>query len=409
MKKNIYSWICKWHFIAGILSLPVVLLLSITGIIYLFKEDYENKKFEQITKVSANNEFISYQNQWDSVKSLWDKTPDALVLNFNEDCASQFTSGMFSHKSKFFIDPYSGKETGRIDLKRTDMYKVRKLHGELLLGGFGTKIIELVASWMVVLLLSGIYLFWPRERGIKSLFTIRTKQSKRLFFRDFHTVTGFWFSFFLLLILAGGLPWTDVFGSGYKWVQDSTDSGFPKTWNARGLQSEAKGEQLPLDFFVEKAQILNLYGEVTVHLPKSANGVFSISNQTTEFSKMEIFHFDQFSGELLMNHSWQDIGLMMKSRLWIMAFHQGEFGTWNFVLVFLTAFILFLMSLAALLSYFKRKPNGSWGMPKSSADLNIGVSLIVSVCFLGVLLPLFGASVIIISMISFFRKKIGKA
>ena len=163
MKKNSYNWVWRWHFIGGLISLPIVILLSITGGIYLFKADYEKSNLEEITKVSSFQEALTYHDQWQFAQKLWDKSPDAMVLNNNGDYATEFISGMFSHKSKLFINPYSGKETGRIDLNQTDMYKVRKLHGELLLDSFGTKIVELVASWLVVLLITGVYLFWPRK------------------------------------------------------------------------------------------------------------------------------------------------------------------------------------------------------------------------------------------------------
>ncbi|MGA1226486.1 MAG: PepSY-associated TM helix domain-containing protein [Tamlana sp.] len=405
MKKNIYNWVWKWHFIAGLVSLPIVLILSITGIIYLFKDDYEKVQYEEVTKVKPTEEPISYQERWEIAQSLWDKTPDALIIKMNKEDATEFTSGMFSHKSRFLLDQYSGKEKGRIDLKKTDMHKVRKLHGELLLGSFGTKIVELVASWMVVLIITGIYLFLPRGRGIKGLFQIRTNQSKRIFFRDIHAITGFWFSALLLLILAGGLPWTDIFGSGYKWVQDSANSGFPATWSSRSLQSTQSGEPLQLDYFVKKAKELNLKGEVSVHLPQNTEGVYSISNQTTELSKMKMLHFDQYSGELIKSHTWNDIGLMMKTRLWVMAFHQGEFGLWNFILVLLTAFALLIMSLAGLISYFKRKPKGSWGVPNTPHDINFGIGLIALLIILGILLPLFGVSLIILTSLFFIRRK----
>lgn len=405
MKKNIYNWVWKWHLIAGLFSLPIVLILSITGIIYLFKDNYEKVQYEEVTKVKPTKKSISYQEQWVIAQSLWDKTSDALILNENKEEATEFTSGMFSHKSRFLLDQYSGKEKGRIDLKKTDMHKVRKLHGELLLGSFGTKIVELVASWMVVLIITGIYLFWPRGRGIKGLFQIRTNQSKRILFKDIHAVTGFWFSALLLLILAGGLPWTDIFGSCYKWVQDSTNTGFPATWNSRSVQSTQNGDPLHLDFFVTKARELNLSGKISIHLPQSPKSVYSVSNQTAELSKMKMLHFDQYSGELIKSHTWEDIGLMMKTRLWVMAFHQGEFGLWNFILVLLTAIALLIMSLAGLISYFKRKPKGNWGVPNSSHDVNFGMGIIALICILGMILPVFGASLIILTSLFFIRRK----
>jgi len=58
MKKNIYNLIWKWHFIGGLISLPIVVLLSITGIIYLFKDNYENKRLTEMTHITPKGNQI---------------------------------------------------------------------------------------------------------------------------------------------------------------------------------------------------------------------------------------------------------------------------------------------------------------------------------------------------------------
>jgi len=401
MSKNIYNWIWKWHFIGGLVCLPIVILLSITGSIYLFKDNYEKSYLDSIKKIESKGEKISFQEQWQIAKQNWDKKPTALVLPSRNMEATEFVSGRFSHKSSIYIDPFSKKITGKIQQKQTDMHKVRKLHGELLLGSFGTKIVELVASWMLVLIISGIYLFWPRNRGWKGLYRIRTNGSKRTLFRDLHAVTGFWFSGLLLLILLGGLPWTDIFGGGYKWVQEKTDTGFPKTWQGRSFVSTVSDKPLALDVIVSKATQLDLKGNVSIALPQSEKAVFSVSNQTTDFSEMVIYHFDQYSGKILHKATWNDVGIMMKTRLWVMAFHQGQFGLWNLILVLVTATALLVLSIAAIFSYIKRRAKGDWGIPEISPELKPSKGILALVMILSILLPVFGLSVI---LIYFFEK-----
>lgn len=396
MKNRLYSWLWKSHFIAGIIIVPFVLLLSVTGVIYLFKDNYEKDVYESYKTYEPTGQPISYELQLKIAQENWSKHPQAIVLPQAKNQTTQFTSGRFSHKSSMYIHPSNGSVLGKINVSETDMHKVRKLHGELLLGSFGTKIVELVASWMFVLILSGVYLFWPKERGLKGLFTIRVKASKRLFFRDLHTVLGFWFSLLLIVILMGGFPWTDVFGSGYKWVQKTTQSGFPTTWQGRGvLSSSHSGQVVTIDKMLQKAAALNLEGEVSLNLPKSPEGVYTVSNETTHFTEMKSIHFDQYTGEVIAQNTWDDIGIMMKSRLWLMAFHQGKFGMWNFVLILVTAVALTLLSIAAIYSYLYRpSPSGLKISGSEKGGIAIVPTIIISI--LGILLPLFGASLIII-------------
>ena len=384
----------------------MVVLLSITGGIYLFKDTYENPIYDALKKVPVEETRISYQQQWEIAKKNAIKLPGAMLLPESLDQATEFVSGRFSDKSSLFVNPFTGKVSGEMVLEQTAMNKVRKLHGELLLGKYGTKVIELVASWMVVLILTGLYIWWPTNGWkLRGFFTIRMQGTRRMMYRDIHAVTGFWFSLLLLLVLAGGLPWTDVFGSSFKWLQDKTHTGYPITWNGGGMSSQINGSPLTLDEMAAKARVLNLPGEVSIALPQSPEGIFSVSNQTSHLSATRIIHFDQYSGKQLLALSWSDIGILMQSRLWVMAFHQGQFGLWNWYLMLMIAFMLLAMSCSAIYSYLLRKKKGSWGMPKVPAQFRIGTGIIALMIVLGIVLPLFGLSVLAIGLYEFMTRK----
>ncbi|WBX73857.1 PepSY domain-containing protein [Tenacibaculum pacificus] len=398
--RKLNQWLWKWHFIAGIISLPFILVLSITGAIYLFNPDVESKEVAKIQDVeNLHKTPISYQQQWENAKEKLKKKPSSMVINTNPDKATAFISGRFSHKTTVFVNQYTGEATGTFSPKDTWMYTVRKLHGELLGGKIGTKIIELIASWMVVLILTGIYIWWPFSSGIKGVFTIRFKEGKRILFRDLHAVTGFWMSLLLLLVLAGGLPWTDVFGSNFKWVQKVTNTGFPKTWSGRGLTSEVKEKRMTIEEMVAIANQQKLQGTVSIGLPKSAKSTFSVSNSTFPLDAQKKLHFDQYSGKLIKEHTWSDVGFLMRGRMWVMAFHQGQFGGWNWWLMFGVAVGLTLMTVAGLFSYLYRKQKGSWCIPKVSSQFKVGKSILLILVLLAILLPVFGVSLILILIV----------
>lgn len=404
--KKLNQWLWKWHFIAGLIALPFVLLLAITGGIYLFKDKYEAPMQKHIKYVEVKGQAITYQKQLEIAKKAFKKQPNAMVIPVDKNQATEFVSGRFSHKNSVFVNPYTAKVSGAISPKDSNMHTVRKLHGELLLGKFGTKIVELIASWLFVLIITGIYVFWPSEKqGLKTFFRVRLKQGKRILFRDLHTVLGFWISILLLITLAGGMPWTDVFGSGFKWVQDVTNTGFPKTWGGRGLESEVKGEMVSLDAIVAKARTMDLEGQLSVGLPRSPKDVYTVYNETFNLNAQKRFYLDQYSGEEVFNHNWEDVGFLMRGRMWVMAFHQGQFGLWNWILMLVLTVLLATVTMAALLSYLKRKESGKWGTPKVPAQFKVGYGILVIITILGVVFPLFGISVLCIVAIEFFRKK----
>lgn len=404
--RKLNQWLWKWHFIAGIISLPFVIVLSITGGIYLFKSDVENEVIQEIQKINSkkNTNQLSYDKQWEIAQKYSKQKLNAVVIN-EADVSTEFISGRFGGKKSVFVNPYSGEVSGTFQAKDTWMYKVRKLHGELLGGKLGTKVVELIASWMVVLILSGLYIWFPFVRGIKGVFTVRLKEGKRILFRDVHAVTGFWISIVLLIVLAGGFPWTDVFGGNFKKVQKWTNTGYPKTWSGRGLTSSVKEKRLSLDDMISIAKEQNLLGKVTIGLPKSPKSTFSVSNTTLPLSEQKMIHFDQYSGKLVKSHHWSDVGVLMRARMWLMAFHQGEFGGWNWYLMFAIAVLLTLMSTAAIFSYIFRKQKGKLNVPKSSKNFKQSLGLIIAIIILGVIFPLFGISAVLIWLFEVFKYK----
>lgn len=404
--RKLNQWLWKWHFIAGLISLPFVLILSITGAIYLFKPAVEKEVIATIQDIEkTQTTTVSYETQFAIAEKQLKKKPDALVLHNDATKSTEFVSGRFSHKKSVFVNQYTGEISGNFKPKDTWMYTIRKLHGELLSGKIGTKVVELIASWMVVLILTGLYIWWPFTKGIKGVFTIRIKEGKRILFRDLHAVTGFWMSILLLIVLAGGLPWTDVFGSNFKWVQKVTNTGYPKTWSGRGLTSTAKDKAITIEEMIMIANQQNLPGIITLGLPKSPKSTFSVSNDTFPLEAKKALHFDQYSGKLIKEHTWSDVGVLMRARMWVMAFHQGQFGGWNWWLMFFIAIGLTLMTIAGLFSYLYRKTKGNWGIPKVSKQFTVGKIIIGCLILLAIIFPLFGVSLLLIILFEAYKKR----
>jgi len=258
---------------------------------------------------------------------------------------------------------------------------------------------------MVVLLITGIFIFWPKkELGWKGFFKIRLNAGRRMLYRDLHAVGGFWLSALLLLVLAGGLPWTDVFGENFKTLQKVTNTGFPKEWFAVGITSEVAEKPLTLDKMLAIARNQNLEGVLTLDFPKNEVGVFSMSNSTFPLENQRKIHFDQYSGKQLKVLNWSDVGVLMRGRMWVMAFHQGQLGQWNFVLMLCVAFGLTMISLAALFSLKKRK----WKIPTVPSTFKARFGVILLLIVLSILLPLFGISIVLIFISFAIKQRLGK-
>ena len=75
----------------------------------------------------------------------------------------------------------------RDDLKLMEV--VKRIHSLEIAGPVGNHWIEVVAGWAIVLVVSGIFLWWPRGRS-GGIYSVRGQRPQRIWWRDVHAVTG---------------------------------------------------------------------------------------------------------------------------------------------------------------------------------------------------------------------------
>jgi uncharacterized iron-regulated membrane protein len=202
----------------------------------------------------------------------------------------------------------------------------------------------------------------------------------------------------LFVIIAGGLPWTDMFGKNFKSLQKATDSGYPSTWfSSRGLNSTVSGLPMNIDEISEHVSALNLSGKVRITLPTNETSVISITNTAERLRDQKSIHLDQYTGSVVKQHNWDEVGAMAAGRQVVMRLHMGEFFGWaNFIIILLTASALAVLSVVILVAYIMRKPQGKLGLPSVPSRFKLQWPLAVVVIGLAFLLPMFGYSLLVI-------------
>jgi len=214
-----YALIWRWHFYAGVLIIPIVLVLTLSGALYLFKpqiERWEERAFQNLSEVNAaapaahveaalaefpGSRFRSYR--------LPERSGDAALIQL------VLATG---DEREVFVSP-QGTVVGSLDPAARIIAIDRKLHGQLFLGPKGSWLVELVASWAIVMVVSGLFLWWPSGGRLAGVVWPRLSAGRRVFLRDLHAVTGFWISGLVIVHLATGLPWAGVWGSALKHVR----------------------------------------------------------------------------------------------------------------------------------------------------------------------------------------------
>lgn len=139
------------------------------------------------------------------------------------ESATRVIVGKGPDEFRVYLNPQTLQILKVISEDRRPMRIVFRLHGELMGGDWGSRLVELAASWAIMMIVTGLYLWWPRQGAkLAGVLYLRLHRGKRVFWRDLHAVTGFWVSAFALFLLLTGLPWAKSWGGYLKAVRSAT-------------------------------------------------------------------------------------------------------------------------------------------------------------------------------------------
>ena len=269
----------------------------------------------------------------------------------------------------------------------------------------GTTIVELTASWMMILLISGLFLWWPRPKfTVWGTFLIRARQGGRTFWKDFHSVIGVYTTVFAVILLFTGLQWSDVWGGAFSQIRKSTGQGNPPALRGATLDTGATlaaGQAgLSLAEVNNIAKGLDLPSSYSISIPKKPGHSYGINSElANKPSAQKSIHINPVNGEVFRELSWNDRPFMSQVVTIGIRLHQGElFGWLNLIVTGLTALGIGLLSVSGFIMWWKRRPEnvGKLGAPAMPKGVVVPRGITIITLVLAVFFPLVGASLVVL-------------
>jgi len=149
---GLFRAVWRWHFFASFVVVPVLLVLAVTGLIYLFRFQLEPLLHPDLMKAepSATQQLAQpYSAQLAAVRSAY---PDATVVSLAEP-REEGRSTVFSvvmpdgEGRDVFVDPFAVEVLGSMDPDTTLSGTAVRLHADLMAGRVGDAVMELGACW----------------------------------------------------------------------------------------------------------------------------------------------------------------------------------------------------------------------------------------------------------------------
>lgn len=416
---SFYRAVWRWHFYAGLLTLPFLILLAVTGGLYLFRSELDGLIHRDLKQVEIRssaqvapsrlvaNALAAVPGQ--AVKFVPPETPSA-----SAEVTIRASDGT---RKVAYLDPHDGRVLGQLPDKGTVMWIVRQIHSLAYFGPIANGAIEIVGGWAILLVLTGLYLWWPRGRG-GGVVSLRGDAGKRVFWRDLHAVTGAFAGAFILFLALTGMPWSVLWGDYVNRWANGHNFGYPAglrvavpmsdehlhhagptTWSLeqeRMPESVARAAtSIGLDAAVAKFDALGLARGYAVNLPSGPSGVYTGSVYPKELARQRVIHLDQYSGEPLLDMGYGDYGPLGKGLEWGINVHMGqEFGLANQLLMLAVCLAIILLAVSAAVMWWKRRPAGSLGVPPLPPRRRTLYGVFGILAIGGVIFPLVGASLL---------------
>lgn len=416
----LYRMIWRWHFYAGLFVIPFILILSVTGAAYLFKPEldrWEERGWRDLPilgAVDADAQVAAALADFPGASFHYYRIPegagDAAIVHL----------GLSNGAMRDVAVSPQGEVIGSADPEARISAWLSKIHGSLLIGRTGGLIVELAASWAIVMILTGLYLWWPRGRGMAGIVWPRLSLGGRAALRDLHAVTGFWVSGLALVLLLTALPWTDVWASGFRaaraemgWVSGAED------WKSGGADPHAAHDHeamamaghaahaapaIPLAQIVARARAEHMPAPAIVQPPGAPNAfgppnanVWTLTTQTQNRPLVRKIGYDPVTGAEVWRSGFADKHAIDRAVGYGIAWHEGQlFGRANQLIGVATALALFTLAISGFLMWRRRKPGDTLGAPSAARDSARLRDVAAIVLVLAALLPLLGASLLLL-------------
>ncbi|MCG3402027.1 PepSY domain-containing protein [Staphylococcus massiliensis] len=429
--RNTLNLFQRLHIYAAFFIAPLLITLTISGIGYLYFQDVEKQIYHEALFEDSHQS--SEQSMKDAVKEIEHKYQgyqiDKVMILDNRYNDRVEISNQDGDTKYVFLDKDHQIVTDQ-NARWTYANIMRDFHSSLLTRNTVLNyLVELTACWTIFMIVSGLYMLFKKR--------IHKQNAKALKFQKIHALIGMIVAIPVFLLVLTGLPWSAFSGDKiHKLSMSSPSLGTTETtvnppksdvneipWATRSSNEpksdehaghHAKGHpitdgdhQLPIDTIIEKANKNNVTKPYSIVYPTSSDEAYTVAKSSnTGITGLDVspyeettLYIDQYSGKKLAQVNYNEYGIIDKWFSWGIPLHEGHlFGIANKIINTIVALMFLGGIFFGFYSWIKRVVKGNQQMPKRTKK-PMSKAVIVLMVVLGLLMPLFGASLIIILMI----------
>ncbi len=425
----------RWHFYAGLFVIPFLLMLATTGLLMLWISVLSGRDGENITVAPGAARVPIEAQAGAAVAAVPGGRLDGYIAPAAPDRAALFKVGSGEDTVTLVaVDPWTGSVLERFPYRAGWYDTLDTIHGTLLIGTVGDRLIETAASLGIVLIATGLYLWWPRKGELGAALVPSLGARGRALWKSLHASVGIWWSLLLLVFLVSGLSWAGIWGDRYvqawstfpaaKWdnvplsekTHASMNHGDAKEvpWALEQTPMPASGSHagmampgtadgpVTLGSVVGLAHEMGFHGRFQLAAPKGADGVWtlsrdSMSNDSPDPTTDRTVHVDQYTGRVLADVGFGDYSVYGKAMAVGIALHEGDIGAANVAVNTVFCLGVIFLAVSGVVMWWKRRPVGAFRLaaPPAPRDMGVWKGAVVVGLVLAIAFPLAGVAILL--------------
>ncbi|RBQ29678.1 PepSY-associated TM helix domain-containing protein [Aliarcobacter vitoriensis] len=382
------------HWLLGIVFGVTLILIGISGAVWSYQKEIMRliNPDTYTVQIPQNKEILTVQ---EILEKYQEQNPDRKInsISFSTDNSSSVSMSLASldpnnrRGETIYLNPYTAEVLP--ELVGGDFFNFFfRLHRWLTFSGdiqyIGKNVVAISTIACIVLVISGIVVYWPRIRHafLKS-FTFSFKTKKRAFLSTMHSAVGLWLIIPFLLMCLTGLYWS------YDWYRSAmftvmgveqpkrnvapTPQQAQQNQQARQGQEGQRGQgggtqreipkpvsfvdaQKAVDIFNQKVE--KDYVNASIRLTPTKDTIYTISYRfvdATHFRETNSMDIDIAKSEVLKEAKYSDKKLNEKIMSSMLPLHSGEFFGWIGQLIFfISSALMSLFVITGYMLYYDR-------------------------------------------------------
>lgn len=326
----------KLHLWFGLIIGLIIFIVSVTGALYVFKDEFENiarkdvinhqekdvenKKvipIRQLEKLVDEQTQEKYPIHW--VNIPMDKNMSYMFYWYEHDVNAWNYFDEFPIYKQAYVNPYTGKVLRVYDEKNGFFNIVKMIHWSFLLKqSWGSYVVGVPVIIFIFMLISGIVLWWPKNKAAKKQrFWFRWKNIKNWKRKnyDLHNILGFYSSIFALIFSITGLFYAFFFIQAAIYVIFSGgNTTYPDFSHIKTIAPIELRTETTLDKVIETVKMKYPYsygfsidlGHEHMDDHEHPNFEVYVAHKKQVYYSSSSLIFDENSGKLLHTHDPKD-------------------------------------------------------------------------------------------------------